>query len=100
MTDWLPDGLCAACHRLGSFAACLFLSHHWLVVPLGSCHVSTPPRLSGFCRVMANQPVMELTLDSKRNRMKVAVCFVIWVCLTYLLLRPVLGPGEREAKLS
>lgn len=42
-----------------------------------------------------NRPMMELTLDTKRNRVRVYVCLAIWVICILVLLHPILLPKRQ-----
>jgi hypothetical protein len=44
-----------------------------------------------------NKPVMELTLDSGKNRMRLGVCFVLWIFLTLYMLQPLIRPSKKLA---
>jgi len=39
-----------------------------------------------------NKPMMELTLDTTKNRLRVYVCLAIWILCILLLLHPILLP--------
>lgn len=40
-----------------------------------------------------NEPVMVLTLDSQRNRVKLVVCLAVWVAFIYYIMQPILLTG-------
>lgn len=44
-----------------------------------------------------NRPMMELTLDTTRNRVRLYVCLGLWILCTLLLLHPVLLPRRHPS---
>lgn len=46
-----------------------------------------------------NTPVMELTLDSNKNRWGVVGCLVLWFICIFLVLQPVLRPPSNNQQL-
>jgi hypothetical protein len=61
-----------------------------------SGHGEHDPRaaLKKYSFKWGNEPVMVLTLDSRRNRVKLIVCLVVWLYFIYHIMQPIFVTGS------